>query len=113
MKKSQSFWKKLGLNTWKIIVKIVTNLWYLIIRFVTIFIRPFFFSEGKFCPPYFWITIFLIFIVRILLLRLDPKTMLILKIDDSLILGLLGFVFSWLGVYSWYRSVKNKNNNGG
>lgn len=96
---------------WEGILWCLNECWYYFKLFVRTFIKPFFFADGKFCPPYFWITLLLLYIIRFLDKRLDVNEMARLKITDSLILGLLAFVFSWLGVYTWYRLKKNNTNN--
>jgi len=69
-------------------------------------LKAFFFAQGKFCVPYFWISIFLLLTVAIVLIRiLSPlgehnKE----NISDSLILGMLGFVVTWIGVYTWFST---------
>jgi membrane-anchored glycerophosphoryl diester phosphodiesterase (GDPDase) len=64
--------------------------------------KEFFFSKGKFKPPYFWITVFLFLIVVMFILKLCGVE----TISDKLILGCLGFVIAWVGIYTWYD--KNK-----
>lgn len=65
----------------------------------------FFFSKGKFKPPYFWITVFLSLIVGMVIMKLQGYS----YISDELILGCLGFVAAWVGIYSWHDRRNNNN----
>jgi hypothetical protein len=71
-------------------------------------ISEFFMSKGKFKPPYFWITIFLITILQMVYLKMYGPEKLAARISVQLILGCLGFVGVWLGVYTWFD--KNRIN---
>jgi drug/metabolite transporter (DMT)-like permease len=97
------------------IKKYIKNLWKNIIKkssmFLKTFIQPFLFSEDRFSPPYFWISLFLYYAIKLLNIRTDPIKSKQIPVSDGLILGVLGFVFTWLSVYSTYKYLKNKNKN--
>jgi hypothetical protein len=101
-KKSKTFKKKL-ISFFRILS---SPFWWVI----KVFIMPFFFSKGKFNPPYFWITFFLYYAIKLLNIKTDPIKAKETPISDSLVLGVLGFVFTWLSVYNVYKYFKNKNN---
>ncbi len=58
----------------------------------------FFFSRGKFRPPYFWITVFCSLAAWMFVRRIRGDILL----SDGLIIGVLGFVLGWIIVYTWY-----------
>jgi hypothetical protein len=68
----------------------------------------FFYSKGKFCPPYFWITCFCGLAVYMFYARLTQ----IHDFSDELILGVLGFIVAWVGVYSWRDSRRDGGDHG-
>jgi len=65
--------------------------------------KAFFCSKGKFCPPYFWITVFLLVVLVMFTLRLFS----IGNFSDGIILGVLAFVEIWILLYDHN---KRKNN---
>ena len=67
-------------------------------------LKAFFFSNDKFCPPYLWVTILMLAALTMIIMRLCNVS----HISDTLIIGVLGFVAVWLGLYNWDR----KNGNG-
>lgn len=81
------------------------------------FLSCFWTRNGKFFPPYFYIAILLIPLIVILFLKIGytinflttPKALVALEfpISDTLILGYLGFVLGWFGV--WNKWGKNGN----
>ena len=58
----------------------------------------FFFSRGKFRPPYFWITVFCSLAAWMFIRRIRGDILL----SNGLIIGVLGFVLGWIVVYTWY-----------
>ena len=62
-------------------------------------IKRFFYSEDKFQPPYFWITIFCILVVVAVILRFMERS----SLSDTLILGMLGFIAGWILLYNQQR----------
>lgn len=56
-------------------------------------------SNGKFQPPYFWITCLMLLVITTFVLRLFS----IANIDNSLLLGALGLVVGWCAVYNMGR----------
>jgi len=67
-------------------------------------LKAFFFSHDKFCPPYLWVTVLMICALTMIIMRLCDQS----HISDTLIIGVLGFVAVWLGLYNWDR--KNNGN---
>lgn len=67
-------------------------------------IKSFFYSNKEFNPAKAWITNFLIMISIIVVL----DTCTIRTVSDTRLLGMLGFVLGWIGVYSWYRRDLNE-----
>jgi uncharacterized membrane protein YhaH (DUF805 family) len=68
--------------------------------------RQFFFSKGKFQPPYFWITLLLLPVVVLLYLKVVEIMVAWIKTDVlavplELLSLVFGFVILWLGVYNW------------
>jgi hypothetical protein len=66
---------------------------------------PFWFSKHHFKPAYFYISIFCSLVIYALYDRVENED---LTYSDTLILGMLGFILGWVGVYSWNE--KNKSN---
>lgn len=66
-------------------------------------IKAFFYnSKGCFKVVYFWATIFCILSVTMLALKLfTPNGHQV--ISDKLILGMLGFVMGWIGLYNYQK----------
>ncbi len=69
-------------------------------------IKSFFYSKGKFQPPYFWCTVLLSLSIITWVLKMFGPEVLSNRISDGFILGVLGFVLGWLATYNWDR--KNK-----
>lgn len=65
-------------------------------------IKSFFYRREDFQPPYFWITVLMVFAVIMLVLRLFGFQ----HVDNTLVLGVLGFVAGWVTIYNFDR--KNK-----
>lgn len=63
------------------------------------FLKAFFYSGGKPQPVYFWVTIMLILIIRMLYLREQGRG----NFSDTLILGMFGLVNGLLVIYNWYK----------
>jgi len=75
----------------------------------------FFYSKGKFSPPYFWITMFLIPVlvsvwakIIMSIVKFIMSGYKVVDLTETLILGLLGFVAGWLVIYNW-QNVKRKS----
>jgi len=67
-------------------------------------IRSFFYRRDDFQPPYFWITALMSICIIMLILRLAGFR----HVDNTLVLGVLGFVASWVAVYNWDRKNNQK-----
>jgi len=65
-------------------------------------IKAFFFSKGKFQPLYFWITMF----SSLAFFMVLQKAVDIVNYSDTLLISILSFVISLIGLYNW------KNNRG-
>jgi hypothetical protein len=61
-------------------------------------------SDGKFNPPYFWVTILLLFAVINFVLKMIGINI----ISDTLLISTQGFVLGWLGVYNWGKKRKSE-----
>ena len=78
--------------------------------------KEFFYSRGKFSPVYFWIFMLMVPLITILIIKAtyaiyvwsEGKIGDELPISDTFILGYLGFVLGWFGVYNKW----GKNGNG-
>lgn len=70
-------------------------------KFKSIF-SEFFMSKGKIKPPYVWISLFLITVLQMVYLKMYGPEKLAARISSELILGCLGFVMGWLGIYTWF-----------
>ena len=62
---------------------------------------PFFMSNGKFCPPYCWITLLMVLLIVTWILKLTTEFA--NRISDAMFLGALGLVAGWLAIYTWYK----------
>ena len=78
-------------------------------NFFATVIKSFFYSRGKFQPAYFWTTVFLVMINTTWIMKLSSRTK--VDISDTLLLGLLGFVAVWLGIYNWQKNKEDVQNN--
>lgn len=58
--------------------------------------------KGKFNPPYFWITLLMILTITMFVMRFFEKG----NFSDTLILGVLGLVVAWCGVYNYGKKIK-------
>lgn len=67
-------------------------------------IRSFFYRRDDFQPPYFWITVLMSICIIMLILRLAGFR----HVDNTLVLGVLGFVAGWVAVYNWDRKNNQK-----
>jgi hypothetical protein len=54
-------------------------------------------SEGKFNPPYFWVSLLLLLAVINFVMKMTGIDI----ISDTLLISIQGFVLGWLGVYNW------------
>lgn len=66
-------------------------------------IKSFFYSKEDFQPAYFYVLVLMILVFTMIIMRLCGDG----DLSDTIILGVLGFVVSWLAVFNWDR--KNKN----
>lgn len=64
------------------------------------FIKSFFHdSDGKFQPVYFWITAMMLLTIIAYVMRLCG----VKHIDNAILLGVLGFVAAWIGLYNMQK----------
>jgi len=71
-------------------------------------LKSFFFStsKSKFQPVYFWITVMMLMVITMMILRFCR----IGDLSDTLILGVLGFIVTWLGLYNYNKKSQNNQN---
>lgn len=62
-------------------------------------LKSFFYSGKDFQPPYFWITIFCLLAVVTFILKLTGSE----HIETGLLMGVLGFIITWCGIYNWNK----------
>lgn len=61
-------------------------------------------KNNKIFPPYVWITILMVLVIITYVLDLCQ----VIKISDTRLLGLFGFIIGWLGLYDIKKRV-NQN----
>lgn len=61
--------------------------------------------EGKFNPPYFWITVLITLVVAMVIMRMWGNKG---DFSDTLILGVLGLVVGWCAVYNTGKMTSGK-----
>lgn len=67
------------------------------------FLKPFFYSQNKFQPIYFWATIYLLLIAVGIIL----KYLGIHNLSDALIIGLCGFISILITCYNIFKPKDN------
>jgi|SRR5271157_569070 len=80
-------------------------------------LKEFFYnSKGIFNPVYFWMTVFLSIVAIIMVLEIVYASTMIWKgiagsgmslFPPHLVIGLLGFVATWVGFYNWHKIKTN------
>jgi len=70
------------------------------------YLKAFIYAKGRPAPVYFWATLFCSLAVAMLIMRFLGRA----ELSDALILGVLGFVATWIALYNFRR---NDNNGGG
>jgi len=68
----------------------------------------FFTSHGELCPPYIWATILMLMLITTWILKLTKIVG--TRISDTFLLGAMGFVVAWVGIYSWSKKNNNEDN---
>lgn len=76
-------------------------------KIISVF-EQFFCSKGKFSPVYFWATIFIAIIVADAVMKMTACCH--ARISDQLLLGMMGFVMTFLGLYNWTKNGKENEN---
>jgi len=64
------------------------------------FLKSFFYAKDKFNVVYFWATIFCALTVTMLILKFAGNK----NLSDVLILGVLGFLLGWIGLYNYRKN---------
>lgn len=68
--------------------------------------KRFFFNDGKFKPVYFWITTFCFLAAITWGFKIFGSEWISARISDTLLISIMGFIATWVGLYNWDR--KNK-----